>query len=62
MSTNDNVHYLPIRPRVSNIGTVANHLLKYLVALSLSLSKCKYLVKSSKSFVEKPKVAKVPSN
>ena len=62
MSPNDSAQHLPIRPIVSNVGTATYHLSKYLASLLSPLSESEYAVKNSKSFVQKVKLDKIPSN
>ena len=62
MSPNDSVQHLPIRPIVSNNRTATHHFSKYLVSLLSPLSESEYTVKNSKSFVQKVKLDKIPSN
>ena len=57
MSPNDSVQHLPIRPTVSNTGNA-----KYLASLLIPLSESEYTIKNSKSFVQKVKLDKIPSN
>ena len=62
MSPNDSAQHSPIRPIVSNNGTAAYHLSKYLTSLLSPLNETEYTVKNSKLFVQKDKLDKIPSN
>ena len=62
MSPNDSVQSLPIRPIISNIGIATHHLSKYLASLLSPLRESEYTVKNSKSFGQKVKLNKIPSN
>ena len=50
-----NVDKLPLRPIVSNIGTAAYKLSKYLAELLAPLGKSEYTVSSSEEFVTRVK-------
>ena len=60
ISNDDNVEKLPIRPIISNIGTAAYHLAKYLSKLISPLSSSEYTVSSTKNFVRNIQTIKVP--
>ena len=57
---NDNVDKLPLRPIVSNIGTVSYQVPKYLAKLLSLLDKSEYTVQSSTEFIEHIKTKTVP--
>ena len=52
LSPSDAINELPFRPIVSNTGTAAYHLLKYLAILLSPLSESEYTIKNTKYFVE----------
>ena len=62
MSPNDSAQHFLIRPIVSNIETATYHVSKCLAPLLSSLSGSEYTVNNSKSFVQKVKLDKIPSN
>ena len=57
---NADSYLLPIRPIVSNIGTISYQLAKYLAKLLSALSQSKYTIRSTKDFIEKIHNANVP--
>ena len=62
VSPNGSVQYLLIRPIISNIGTPTCHLSLYLASSLSPLSEFAYIVKNSKSFVQKVRLDKISSN
>ena len=54
------VDHLPLRPIISNIGTVSYQLVKHLAKLLLPLSKNQYTINSIKNFMSFIKYQKVP--
>ena len=62
ISPNGSVQYLLIRPIISNIGTPTRHLSQYLASSLSPLSESQYIVKKSKSFVQKVRLDKISSN
>ena len=61
LSNDDIVEKLPIRPLISNVGTVTNHLAKYLSKLLSPLSISEYTVSSPKDVVQNTRTIKVPT-
>ena len=57
---NGNIHYLPIRPIVSNINTATYNLAKYLTKLLAPLRESEYIIKSTKDFIGKVISKEVP--
>ena len=62
LDTNGKVYHLPIRAKISNIGTATYHLPKYLAQLLKPLSKSQYTLKSTKEFTKKIKKQKIPKD
>ena len=58
---NGNIHYLSIRPIVSNINTATYNLAKYLTKLLAPLKELEYIIKSTKNFIGKVKSKEVPN-
>ena len=59
---NGNIHYLPIRPIVSNINTATYNLAKYLTKLLAPLRESEYIIKSTKDFIGKVKSKEVAND
>ena len=52
---------LPITPIVSNVGTATYNLSKYLAKMLAQLRKSQYSFKSTKDFMNKIKIEKIPT-
>ena len=60
VANNGTVEELPLRPIISNIGTVTYDLAKYLAQLLKALSESQYTIKNSKTFIKRLKKIAIP--